>query len=86
MSEYQITHVKKDEYTKVIISVKCSNGWIFTENEVIRWMQSYGTKFYTQDYLGNKAFVKIAHNGRKNFIKTGADNSLINNLDYLPEY
>jgi hypothetical protein len=81
---YQITCVNK--INGVIVSVGCSNGSRFTEQQVITKIGN-GDTFYTNDpFLNKTAEVEIwqwKSNG-KEFIKTAADCTVNNNLDNLP--
>ena len=83
--QYRITCITKNKYG-TIVSVGCSDGSRFTEQEVINKIGS-GEYFYTYDsFLQKVATVEIwvlKADGHQ-FLKTAADCTVNNNLDNLP--
>ena len=82
---YRITCVNKNQYG-TIVSVGCSDGSRFTEQQAINKIAN-GDTFYTYDsYFSKVAEVEVWYlksNG-KEFLKTAADCTVNNNLDNLP--
>lgn len=85
MSQYQITHSRKDgPDADHRIDAVMIEGRIYTIDDVIAWIEKYGHRFYT--YVnGMTAWVHVVRRfGSKAFITTSQDGYGPNNLLNLP--